>query len=229
MNKDICRGINDLIIKHLNEILALRYSGSLKEDKSFVSKGDLLCDSLVKHYVKENIPNSHIISEESKESWNVPTNIEYVVTVDPIDGTENFVSGLKEWGIGVSIYHKGNHYQSMIALPELGICLATGDRLERIPNSRLCGLPSYMKLEHFQKLNHDYEYRQLGCCMMNMYNVIKGSFTKFIHITGCYSWDILPGMNLALEHGLNVKIEGQPYTGEFLMPGIKYRIEVGAY
>lgn len=222
MIKDICRGIYALIKEHLPEILALRSTGTLKEDKSIVSKGDLLCDSLVKGYVKENLPNSHIVSEESKESWKIPTDVEYVVTVDPIDGTENFVSGLKEWGVGVSIYRDGQHYQSMIALPELEICLVTGDKLERIPSSRLCGLPSYMKPEHFEMLGRDYEYRQLGCCMMNMYNVIKGCFAKFMHITGCYSWDVLPGMNLAIEHGLNVEIEEKKYTGEFLKPGVKY-------
>lgn len=226
MNKDICHGIYALICEHLDEILALRTTGTLKDDKSFVSKGDLFCDTLVKNFIKKNLPNSHIVSEESKESWNIPTGVEYVVTVDPIDGTENFVSGLKEWGIGISIYRNGIHYQSMIALPEFDICLVTGDKLERIPSSRLCGLPSYMKPEHFEQLGRNNEYRQLGCCMMNMYNVIKGCFAKFLHLTGCYSWDILPGMNLAIEHGLKVEIEGKKYSGDFLQPGIKYKFVI---
>ena len=83
-----------------------------------------------------------------------------------------------------------------------------------------------MKPEHFGQLGREYEYRQLGCCMMNMYNVIKGSFAKFVHVTGCYSWDVLPGLNLALEHGLSVEIEGKPYNGEFLAPGVKYKFSV---
>ena len=226
MNKNICRGIYALICEHLDDILTLRNTRILKDDLSFVSKGDLLCDKLVKNFIKENLPNSHIVSEEIKESWNIPTNAEYIVTVDPIDGTENFVSGLKEWGIGISIYHNDRHFQSMIALPEFNICLVTGDKLERISGSRLCGLPSYMKPEHFEQLDRDYEYRQLGCCMLNMYNVIKGCFTKFHHLTGCYSWDILPVMNLAIEHGLNVEIEGKKYSGCFLQPGIKYKFVV---
>lgn len=65
----------------------------------------------MKNFIKENLPNSHIVSEEIKESWNIPTNAEYIVTVDPIDGTENFVSGLKEWGIGISIYHNDRHFR----------------------------------------------------------------------------------------------------------------------
>ena len=34
--------------------------------------------------------------------------------------------------------------------------------------------------------------------MYNMYNVIRGCYRQFLHLKGCYSWDILPGMNLAL-------------------------------
>lgn len=50
-----------------------------------------------------------VISEESANDLTDIDRVEYVVTVDPIDGTENFVSGLKEWGVGVSVYRCGNH------------------------------------------------------------------------------------------------------------------------
>lgn len=223
---DICRNIYNHINEHLDEILSLRSTGTLKSDNSFVSKGDLLCEQLVFDWLKHNMNDYILISEESYQDISRINEVEYVITVDPIDGTENFISGLKEWGIGISVYRRGIHFQSMIALPELNITLMTGDKIERISRSRLCGLPSYMKREHFDYLDKDYEYRQLGCCMMNMYNVIKGCFAKFIHLTGCYSWDILPGINLAIEHGLDVVIDGCKYKGEFLRPGIKYRFVV---
>ena len=227
MNENICREIYALVKNNLPDILALRFTGQLKDDGTYVSKGDLLCDRLVREYIMTHIPGSHIVSEEDKSSWSIPADKDVIITVDHIDGTENFVSGLKEWGMGVSIYRKGEHFQSMIALPELDICVVTGDKTDRVPSSRLCGLPSYMKQEHFEQLGHDYEYRQFGCCMINMYNVIKGSFAKFLHLTGCYSWDILPGMNLALENGLSVEINGVPYHGQFLQPGVKYKFVVG--
>ena len=128
--------------------------------------------------------------------------------------------------MGVSIYRRGKHYQSMIALPELDICLCTGDKLKRIPNSRICGLSSYMTPADFEALGGEFEYRIMGCCMYNMYNVIKGSYRQFQHLKGCYSWDILPGINLALENGLDIKIDGNLYKGEFLLPGVKYRFVV---
>lgn len=223
---DICRDIYSIIRSKLNEILELRSTGTLKADNTFVSEGDLLCESLIFSYLKDNLANYIVISEESNNDISDIDGAEFVVTVDPIDGTENFVSGLKEWGVGISVYRNGKHYQSMIALPELDICLCTGEKLERIKKSRICGLSSYMTPEDFEVLGSGLEYRIMGCCMYNMYNVIHGSYKQFQHLKGCFSWDILPGINLALEHGLSVIIDGKAYNGEFLKPGMRYMFEV---
>lgn len=220
---DICRGIYTLIREHLSEILSLRSTGDLKPDNTFVSKGDLLCEKLIFDYLQTHLTDYIVISEESEYDNIDFSQAQYVVTIDPIDGTENFVSGLKEWGVGVSIYKDMKHHQSMIALPELDICFCSGDSIEKVKNSRICGLSSYMTPQDFEQLGQGYEYRIMGCCMYNMYNAIKGSYRQFQHLKGCYSWDILPGMNLALEHGCDVVIEGKPYKGEFLVPGVKYR------
>lgn len=226
MNK-ICQQIKDLIKDNLSEILELRSTGRLKNDNTFVSEGDLLSERLIAEFIKREYPEALLITEESYRDVSTIAKAQLIITVDPIDGTENFVSGMKEWGIGVSIYDKSlTHIQSMIYLPELDECLITGDSLVRRSGSRICGLPSYMKTEHFLKLSGEFEYRIMGCCMYNMYNVITGVFAKFCHLTGCYSWDILPGLNLALEHGLDVTVNGEQYKGEFLYPGNKYRLEV---
>jgi len=204
----------------------LRNTGMLKSDGTFVSQGDLLSESLISSYLAKQSLNYVLISEESYNKKQNFANSEYIITIDPIDGTENFILGLKEWGVGMSVYRNLRHQQSMIYLPELDICLCTGDKLDRISYSRICGLSSYMSPNDFNFLDGQFKYRIMGCCMYNMYNVIRGSYAKFIHLKGCYSWDILPGINLALEHGLDVEIEGEKYTGEMLIPGIKYSFKV---
>ena len=62
---DICRSIFNLIREHLEEILSLRSTGTLKPDNSFVSKGDLLCEELAFTWLKRNIDDYLLISEES--------------------------------------------------------------------------------------------------------------------------------------------------------------------
>lgn len=223
---DICRSLYDVICENLQEILSLRSTGKLKPDNTFVSDGDLLCEKLMYDWLKENVCDYVLISEESFQDASRVNEVEYVITIDPIDGTENFISGLKEWGIGISVFRKGRHYQSMIAMPELNICLCSGDRLDRIAHSRICGLSSYMTPKDFEKVDKDFEFRIMGCCMYNMYNVIHGCYAQFLHLKGCFSWDILPGINLALEHGLSVFIDNKPYNGEFLIPGVRYKFLV---
>lgn len=223
---DICKGIKEVIINNLPKILALRNTGKLKSDDTFVSEGDLLCQNLIFSFLKSNVDNFIVFSEESENDISLINDSKIIITVDPIDGTENFVSGLKEWGVGVSVYQGGNHLQSMILLPELDICLCTGDQINRIHNSRICGLSSYMKAEDFAHLDNKMEYRIMGCCMYNMYNVIRGSYKQFSHLKGCFSWDILPGLNLALEHGLCVEIDGITYRGSFLLPNKRYKFKV---
>ena len=61
--------------------------------------------------------------------------------------------------------------------------------------------------------------------MYNMLNVIKGSFKTFQNNNGANSWDILPGLNIALENNLSVFVEGKEYNGEFLQPNKKYRLK----
>ena len=150
---DICRGINEVIVSNLPTILSLRNTGRLKSDNTFVSDGDLFCQRLIFDYLKENVQDYVIFSEESENDISLIDDKKLIITIDPIDGSENFVNGLKEWGVGVSIYKGGKHQQSMISLPELNVCLCTGDKIDKIKNSRICGLSSYMKAEDFSQLD----------------------------------------------------------------------------
>jgi len=226
---DICLEIKELILSRLDDIIALRHTKRQKADGSFVSDGDILCESLIYDFLQSKYPRALLVAEENHHNISQLGSTPLTIALDPIDGTENFVSGLKEWGVGVSVYDSGlKHLQSMILLPQLGECLISGQLPQYIESSRICGLPSYMTPELISALPYGYEFRITGCCMYNMYNVITGAFARFEHITGCYSWDLLPGLNLALEQGLHVEIDGVEYDGRFLMPGVKYKVKVYA-
>lgn len=221
----ICSDIQKIITNNLEKILALRNTKQLKEDNSFVSEGDLLCEKLVKDYLATLPENIYLISEEkNNDTFNFKDHLK-VVIIDPIDGTENFVSGLKEWGIGVSVYENERHIESMIGLPELGLYLKTGDEFPEF-ESRIYGISSSLLKEDLLNLEEGFEYRIIGCSMYNMYNVITGSFAMFQNPKGAHAWDILPGLNLALENGCQIEVENKKYNGEFLYPNKKYRFKV---
>lgn len=222
----ICTEIKEIIQQHLPEILSLRNEKIKKEDDSYVSKGDLLCEKLVKDFIKTSCPEYALISEESPEGNLKAFQAKKVIILDPIDGTENFVSGLKEWGVAVCVYEDGKHQESMLALPELGTYIKTGEKFPKY-QSRIAGISSSLTKEDILNLKEGFEYRIIGCCVYNMYNVITGSFYSFENPKGAKVWDILPGLNLALENKLKVIVNNQPYDGALLRPDKKhiFRIE----
>lgn len=221
----ICNQIKKIIIENLDSILLLRNQKTQKEDGSYVSKGDLLCEKLIKNYLIENYPDFYLVSEETPED-NLNNIIQKnIVILDPIDGTENFVSGLKEWGVAVCVYKSQQHIESMLALPELNEYIISGDKFER-HQSRIAGISSSLTKEDINNLESGYEYRIIGCCVYNMFNVIKGSFYSFENPKGAWIWDIIPGLNLALENNLNITINEKKYNGELLEPNKKYRFRI---
>ncbi len=219
--------IFDCVTKSIDKIIKLRNKKTLKNDGSFVSEGDLLIQSIVFDEINRLYPNHELISEEMAPFINVKWNKSgsYVI-LDPIDGTENFVSGLKEWGVGISVFTNGKHEESGILLPELNEILVSGMKVKKY-NSRIYGLSSSLSCTDLQSLKYEnYEYRIIGCSMYNTLNAIKGSFAVFENFNGVNCWDILPGINLALENRCTTSVDGKSYKGEILFPTKKYTIKI---
>jgi myo-inositol-1(or 4)-monophosphatase len=222
-----CKEIAKIIKSRLGDILTLRSRITQKEDESYVSEGDLLIQSIVFDYLSKYLTEYELISEEmapfTDANWNIKGS--YVV-LDPIDGTENFISGLREWGVGISIFKKGVHQESCIYLPELNDIQITGMEIQKY-NSRIIGLSSSLSkhdIVNLPELNS--EYRIIGCSMYNTLSAVRGSFLFFENVKGVNCWDILPGLNLALEHNCTVRVDGEPYTGQMLFPVKKYKIHI---
>lgn len=225
MNQHI-QTIFQSIRAHLNRILSLRDTHTQKSDGSFVSAGDLLVQEITCNYLNTYLPDFRLISEEMAPFDERTLNpLGACVVLDPIDGTENFISGLREWGVGISIYNDGRHLASGIYLPELDDQLISGDTIHTF-QSRVVGLSSSLSKEDLARQPSGYEYRVIGCSMYNTLAAIRGSFQRFENVRGVNAWDVLPGLNLALEQGCSALVDGLPYQGELLMPTRKYRISL---
>jgi myo-inositol-1(or 4)-monophosphatase len=217
-------GLQQEFSKLLPELASLRNTAVMKNDDSPVSEADLLLDRVISNRLRSKWPDIVIFSEES-QSMNSTSN-GWVAIVDPLDGTENYISGLPIWGVCISIWNGGVHQQSGIFFPELKQHLVTGQPISHF-KSRITGYPSSTPLEKLAiESNLGKESRILGCAAYNFYCVITGSFKSFKNNTGAHVWDILSGLNLALEHGCGVKVNGQVYRGEFLSSTRKHTFEV---
>lgn len=218
--------ICDLIVEYMPKVEELRYRITVKEDGSLVTEADVMLEQLIFNYIQNKLDKVVFIGEESYDFKQVAED-HYVVMVDPIDGTENFCTGLKEWGVAFCIWKSGQHLGSLLFMPELNERLMTGDELERLPvPSRMTALSVAVNEKLLEILGQKGQYRMSGCSVYNLYYVIKGTFSTFLHPKGAYVWDILPGILLALEHGCQVWINEEPFNGQFLDPSKKYRVEV---
>jgi myo-inositol-1(or 4)-monophosphatase len=216
--------VSELVMAHLSDILARRDRVSWKDDGSPVTAADIYVEDLVRSCLAACLPELSFVGEESFDPSEV-LGSGYVALLDPIDGTENFISGLKEWGVSLGIWHGGRHAASMLLMPELGEGLKTGDRITP-RTSRIVGFSSSFCEEIGRQMGEVRESRITGCAAYNLYNVTRGAFARFCNPRGAYGWDLLPGLMLALEHGCEVLVDGNEFDGRFLKPGQRYRVDV---
>jgi myo-inositol-1(or 4)-monophosphatase len=185
-----------------------------------------LSDRLIQKIIESELRNKlkknfYLISEEKKNEKKKYLNFKYIITIDPIDGTENFYAGLPEWGISASIYKDLNHYQSFLFFPSINKLLKTKDKIRK----NISKIKSFSSSVQLKKINNQKEFRFFGSCVYSIYCVIIGALQSYSSQKS-NSWDILAGANLALEQGLNVRINDRKYNGEFLHPNKKYKIKI---
>ena len=117
--------INQLILENLPALQASRYKVKYKADGSPVTEADVWLEKLIGSHLGKRLPGLRLIGEESFDfTWEASEG--YLAILDPIDGTENFCSGLKEWGVSLSLWQGRTHLGSMLMMPELGESLKTG-------------------------------------------------------------------------------------------------------
>lgn len=211
-------------MQNLDRILETRQDIKWKKDGSPVTSSDIFVENLIHEYLRQKMSEIVFIGEESCDFCKVSTD-GYIAVLDPIDGTENFCSGLKEWGVSLGLWKAGSHLGSLLFMPELNERLITGDKLHYY-QSRITGVSSSFGNDVLRVLEQPGEYRVLGCAVYNIYNVIRGSLKRFTNPKGVPVWDFLPGVMLALEHGCCVEVNEEKYTGKFLQPNQKYRINI---
>lgn len=225
MNVDVIfQDVINLVFKLMPEINKKRYQISYKADDSPVTEADCLIEKEISGYLKSSIPNLVFIGEETYSLEDIDPNAT-IALLDPIDGTENFCSGLKEWGVSLGLWKDGKHQGSLLFLPELNEKLCTGQKVEK-KKSRIVGLSSSFHEDILKEIQKSSESRITGCAVYNLYNVATGVFARFVNPKGAYAWDLLPGLMIALEQNCEVYVNDELYDGRFLQPNRKYRVDI---
>lgn len=90
---------------HLKLMFGRVKEGEAKESElDLVSEADKFADEFIINQIMGGFPEDGIISEESRE---LPSKNQFRWIIDPLDGTHNFLAGLKEWGTLLALEEKG--------------------------------------------------------------------------------------------------------------------------
>ncbi len=221
---------NFLSSENLSEVQFL-----LKKDGSPVSDLDVKIENFVRSQACSLLPKFQLIGEESE----LPTFwAENYLVVDPIDGTENFVSGIPIWGIGLALIINNKLVASWIHFPEISMSVYSQELRERLTvpplnprkplgKTRVRGYSSNTNW-NVEGLTLAGEVRVFGCSLFNILLASQGAIHYKSSTNGVRIWDILPSALIALESGRRVLINGRDYHGEFLDPNFRYMVEIEA-
>lgn len=222
----LLQGVRDLVTEALPALIERRYDISWKTDGSPVTEADLFLERRLTEWLGARLPGLSLIGEESFAEGGTDASFGgWVAVLDPVDGTENFCSGLKEWGVSLSLWHDRQHAGSLLMLPELGDSLASGEAVARV-RSRITGYSSSAHPAIAAGIGEGGEARIFGCAVYNLFNVTRGALARFVNPKGARVWDLLAGLMLARDQGCDIEVDGKTFDGSFLDPHRRYRVDI---
>jgi 3'(2'), 5'-bisphosphate nucleotidase len=180
------------------------------------AEGDRRSHELIVESLAKTHPDDAVLSEEAPsgpERLDAPR----VWIVDPLDGTREFgEADRSDWAVHVALVAEGRLVAGAVALPALGLTLATDRPPEpkghaparpRIVVSRTRPAQSATRLA--EKL--DGELVPMGSAGAKAMAVIRNEADVYVHDGGQYEWDSAAPVAVAEAAGLHVsRLDGSP-------------------
>lgn len=183
------------------------YQTRQKADRSLVTDLDLRIEREVTALIRSRYPGIPTVGEEDPSTHREQYDFtgDYFV-IDPIDGTENFVSGCGQFGSVMSL-RVGTEELHIVYVPERNLFLtnldsAPGDfhpRTDIVVMSTKCMRTAYQEVDSL---------RVIGSSAVMFGMVLTGQARRYTYCVGAKLWDCYTGIQLAKHLGLRVSITG---------------------
>lgn len=198
-----------------------------KEDGSLVTDVDHRIESYLYQQITRHYPGHQILAEEGTRQGGES---DFLWTVDPIDGTRAYASGLPVWGISVGILKGQEPYAGYFFMPAVGE-LYTGIQGQAFFNNRTLppvsqdgriGSTAFLAVPSNAHRYFDISFgrlRSLGSATAHLAYVARGTALAALtrHL---YVWDIAPVLPLMNVTGIAVKyLSGQDFDLRQLLDG----------
>ncbi len=202
-------------------------------ETDYVTEADTNAQEAVVDVIRETYPDDVVVGEEGDGPKTVPEEGSAWI-IDPIDGTTNFIYGLKVWGSAVAAVEDGSPVAAAVSLPALderfeadgetarrdGTPVSVSDRSDPdeflvAPTLRYATGPDARR--RFADLTSVLaenvgDTRRLGCAQATLAYVASGSLDATVGPFPPYSWDTVAGAHMVdLAGGTVTDLQGNPW------------------
>jgi 3'(2'), 5'-bisphosphate nucleotidase len=197
-------------------LLRVRDEVGFADARALRDAGDARSQALLAAAFSRHRPADAVLSEEAKDDP-VRLGADRVWIVDPLDGTREFAEqGRRDWAVHVALWSAGDLVAGAVALPALGMTLATGAPLPA--PGPLPGRPRVVASRTRAPAVAAAVVDAIGGVMVPMGSagakaaaVIRGEAAAYVHAGGQYEWDSAAPVAVARAAGLHTsRLDGSP-------------------
>lgn len=204
-----------------------------KDGKSdVVTRADREAQQRVIEVIEESYPDDAVVGEEDDALRDVPDDGP-VWVVDPIDGTLNYVHGIRHWTTSVAAVVDGDPVAAASVLPALGdeyLADETSASLNGTdlqvsdvtdPETALVTPLIWWDLDQREEyadvareiVTRFADMRRLGCAQYELALLAAGSLDGTFTNLPAYPWDTIAGVHMVRQAGGTVTdLDGEPWT-----------------
>lgn len=185
-------------------------------DDALRDEGDRRSHDLIMSLLADAFPDDPVLSEEGRDDI-ARLERERVWVVDPLDGTREYAEpGRTDWAVHVAFVVEGQPVAGAVALPGLGIVLATDPAPPLAPPAD--GPPRLVVSRTRPPGVTEQVAEALGARLLPMGSagakamaVVRGEADVYCHAGGQYEWDSAAPVAVAAAAGLHVsRLDGSP-------------------
>ncbi len=200
-----------------------------KNPEQSVTEADRDVETAIRNTMDKDFPGETIVGEEfggetDNSFW----------TIDPIDGTANFLNGLPFWGIAIGHISNGVPDLGVIVLPELEVTVTAEDNALFVNGDHVARLITKVPMVSLGQATDDTlaeslaihkAYRDAGFSVCHWRSsAVSLAWTALGKVSGHLHqkttlWDSVPGAALCRAAGLDVRMSQGPKQSLWLKAG----------
>jgi 3'(2'), 5'-bisphosphate nucleotidase len=199
-----------------DHLVGVRAGNAARDEAGLRALGDRESEALLAARLAAVYPDDAVLSEEAPDDSH-RLDSRRVWIIDPLDGTREFAEGRHDWAVHVALWEEGELSLGAVALPGLGVVLASDPRSDVPPrdeNARLRMAVSRTRPPEFatdlaSSLGADLV--PMGSAGYKIASVIRGEADVYVHAGGQFEWDSAAPVAVARAAGLfTSRVDGSP-------------------